>query len=84
MKPTLPKAAAHVQLGWPASGPARRSATCRIGINHARLASIDLGRHAHFGGLFLFGVRVNTPRDQPISVFRARCTQVEPWREVSA
>lgn len=30
----------------------------RIGSNHARLASTDFGRHAHFGGLLDSGVRV--------------------------
>lgn len=28
-----------------------------IRLNHARLASVDLGLHAHFGGFFFSGIR---------------------------
>ena len=28
-----------------------------IASNHARLASVDSGLHAHFGGFFFFGAR---------------------------
>ena len=34
-------------------------------LNHARLASTDFGQHAHFGGFFFWGPRVNTPRKAP-------------------
>ena len=34
-------------------------------VNHARLASTDFGRQAHFGGFFFWGTRVTTPRRVP-------------------